>query len=127
MISLIKYCGTGMDASTVVPFKSEKLLSMIFWKIVSIEINSSRFYLGMQFLPHICFPIREERERRIHPPDRAIKSENKNGLTDTVFLRLVQDRFILPTDVVSFGVMNFLLHSPFDHIWLSLRIPPNVG
>ena len=49
MSSLIMGCGTGIEASTVRPFKSEKLLSIIFWKISSIATNSSRFYLQMQF------------------------------------------------------------------------------
>ena len=36
IISLIKAAGTGTEACTVVPFRSEKLLSMILRKILSI-------------------------------------------------------------------------------------------
>jgi hypothetical protein len=49
IISLIRDPDMGIDAFAVSPARSEKSLSIIFWKISSIASNSSRFYLRMQF------------------------------------------------------------------------------
>src|SRR5215208_964343 len=80
IISLIKYCGTGMDALTVVPFKSEKLLSMIFWKTFSM----------MNSLPSVKQNISTVAYLLLNFNSRAYKAEAVGVILNRLQMRLDQ-------------------------------------